>query len=268
MSDRRRSIVPLLALALASCVAYAPLAKKRDRVVLVHGLIGGPATMWLLGKRLSEAGYQVTAVRYPGTRKPLSELVVHLQRELERCCLDGEGRLHFVTHSMGGILVRGLLALKKPPNLGRVVMLSPPNCGTEVADALGGNWFATLLLGPAVRELGTSPESVPNRLGPPDFELGILAANRSWNLFGSLLIPGPDDGTVAIERMKLEGMVDFRTIPATHTFIMNDSEAALETVYFLEHGRFRPETAPVPAPASPPDASAPCPGRVTGAHGD
>jgi pimeloyl-ACP methyl ester carboxylesterase len=201
--------------------------------------------MWLLGKRLRDQGYDVTAVDYPSMSAPIAEQVVDLQRELERCCLDGPGRLHFVTHSMGGILVRALIARERPPNLGRVVMLSPPNKGTELADALAGNWLVDLMLGPAVGELGTSPESFPNQLPAPDFELGVIAAVRAWNLIGSAIIPGPDDGTVPIESMKIDGMADFRTVPATHTFIMNDPEVALETAYFLEHGRFRPETAAV-----------------------
>lgn len=201
--------------------------------------------MWLLGKRLGDHGYDVTAVDYPSRQVPIADQVVDFQHELERCCLDGPGRLHFVTHSMGGILVRALIARQRPPNLGRVVMLSPPNKGTELADALAGNWLVDLVLGPAVAELGTSPQSFPNRLPPPDFELGVVAAVRAWNLIGSAIIPGPDDGTVPIESMRIEGMSDFRTVPATHTFVMNDPEVALETAYFLEHGRFRPETAPV-----------------------
>ena len=150
-------------------------------------------------------------------------------------------RVHFVTHSMGGILVRFYLANHRLVNLGRVVMLSPPNQGSETVDKLANMPGFGWLNGPAGQQLGTDENSLPNRLGPADFELGIITGNRSINLILSTMIPGPDDGKVAVERAKLAGMADFLVVPHSHPFIMKKPLVIEQTQFFLEHGRFRRE---------------------------
>ena len=148
----------------------------------------------------------------------------------------------FVTHSLGGIITRAFLEKGRPPNLGRVVMIAPPNSGSDVVDSLGGNWILRRFLGPAFTELGTSGSSAPNRLGPAAYEVGIIAGNRSWNPLGSLLIDGTDDGAVAVVSSRLEGMKDFLIIPAGHTLIMEDAAVIAEVLHFLREGRFSATT--------------------------
>jgi pimeloyl-ACP methyl ester carboxylesterase len=194
--------------------------------------------MTMLGARLSAAGFEVANVGYPSTRESLEELVLRLQREVEACCPSGTENLHFVTHSMGGILVRRYLARYSPQHRGRVVMLSPPSQGSEIIDAFTESPLLLEMLGPMGAQLGTDSLSLPNQLGPADFELGIIAGNRSLNIITSWLFPGPDDGQVSVERARLEGAAHFLVVPATHTFIMNRRDVADQTAFFLRNGRF------------------------------
>ena len=92
--------------------------------------------------------------------------------------------------------------------------------------------------GPAGNELGTDQNSVPSRLGPANFPVGVIAGTRSINWINSLLIPGRDDGKVSVERTRLPGMADWIAIPATHPFIMRNKTAMAETVAFLRSGKF------------------------------
>ena len=192
---------------------------------------------------LRRAGYRVWNVGYPSRTASIRELSeVAVGGALARCRASGATRIHFVTHSLGGILVRSYLSRHEVPELGRVVMLAPPNRGSELVDTLGHWKLFGWLNGPAGRELGTTCASTPNRLGPVRFELGVIAGNRSINWINSCLIPGPDDGKVSVAHTKVDGMADHILIAATHTFIMRNHTTLRQTVHFLRHGRFAGHT--------------------------
>jgi pimeloyl-ACP methyl ester carboxylesterase len=235
---RRGSLLlALLLLAQPSAALRDTEPRSPGTVILLHGLGRSVGSMTALERALAARGYSVRNVGYPSREADLEELVVHLDGEVKRCCEAQDVPVHFVTHSMGGILVRAFLAEHRPKNLGRVVMLAPPNGGSEWVDALrDSHLFA--LAGPAASELGTDAESAPTRLGPVDFELGVLIGNKSWNPLGSWLIPGDDDGTVAVDSARIEGMKDFRVVDESHTFIVRSPEVIAEVIHFLEHGEF------------------------------
>ena len=213
-------------------------ATERETVVLLHGLGRSSDSMSVLEDALLDAGYRVKNLDYPSTEYPIAELVERLRLELAHCCADGTAKVHFVTHSLGGILVRALLAQHEVPRLGRVVMLSPPNQGSEIVDALS-EWAAfELALGPAAVELGT--DGVPSRLPPVDFELGVLTGDDVINPFGAWLLPGESDGSVTVESAKVEGMKEFRVVDENHTLIMRSPEVVADVLLFLAAGRFRP----------------------------
>lgn len=196
--------------------------------------------MRALEGNLSGLGFRVINVNYPSTKYPIEYLAEYVGKTIHQCRIDctDEERIHFVTHSLGGIVLRYYLKENQLHNLGRVVMLSPPNQGSELVDNLRDNILFKIVTGPSGQQLGTDSSSVPITLGPVDFELGIIAGNRSLNPIFSHLIPGEDDGRVPVERSKVEGMADFLIVPQVHPFIMNSPEVVKQAVYFLEHGRF------------------------------
>ena len=135
--------------------------------------------------------------------------------------------------------MRYYLANHELPSLGRVVMLSPPNQGSEVVDKLrnlpGFHWFN----GPAGGQLGTDDASIPAQLPPVDYEVGVIAGDKTINFINSMLIPGEDDGKVSVKRTQVVGMVDFLITPHSHPFIMKANDVLEQTVYFLDHGHFK-----------------------------
>lgn len=221
----------------------SPLAISQEfagNVVLLHGLARTAGSMDSMSKTLSKAGYQVCNIDYPSRKyrieKLTSEFVVP---EIQHCFGDALTHVHFVTHSLGGIIVRQLAAEHQQINIGRVVMLSPPNQGSEVVDKLGTWGLFEWINGPAGKQLGTTEEAVPNQLGPATFELGIITGNRSINLILSTLIPGPDDGKVSIKNARLDGMQDFLVVGQTHPFIMANDTVQSQTLHFLQNGHFQ-----------------------------
>jgi dipeptidyl aminopeptidase/acylaminoacyl peptidase len=221
----------------------------REAVVLVHGLGRTRRAMAPLTERLREAGFDAHNLGYPSREAPPDELIEDLAEQIDACCANAP-RLHFVGHSLGGILARAYVARMRPPNLGRMVLLSPPNQGSEIVDKLGDTWLFEAVMGPSAVTLGTDEDSFPNSLPPPDYELGIVAATGSNNPVGSAIIPGDDDGMVAVCRMRLEGMTDFITVDRTHTLIMRSEDVARQVIRFLREGRFDHAGEPMPFDAT------------------
>lgn len=227
----------LLAMTLLSL--SAPVVTAREYVILLHGLCRTSRSMRVMERSLAAAGYQVVNVDYPSRTAPVERLSEWaIAPAVTACQRDGATTIHFVTHSLGGILVRSYLARHTIPELGRVVMLGPPNQGSELVDKLGTLWFFKRINGPAGDELGTEVHSVTCRLGPANFCVGVIAGNRSINWINSCLIPGPDDGKVSVARARLEGMTDFVVVPATHPFLMRNRTVIRQTLAFLQTGRF------------------------------
>jgi pimeloyl-ACP methyl ester carboxylesterase len=208
-----------------------------ETVVLLHGLGRSRWSMRPLESILKRAGYNVANLGYPSTRLDPDALVAYVTAAVARCCADSP-RIHFVTHSLGGILVRGYLAKHHPTNLGRVVMLAPPNRGSELVDELGGWPLFSWILGPTAAQLGTRADSFPNRLPPADFDLGVIAGTESINPVGSALLPKDDDGTVSVASTRVDGMRDFIALAASHTFILWSNDAAAQVLAYLRNGRF------------------------------
>jgi triacylglycerol lipase len=225
---------------MASIATSATTFGAQEEVILLHGLCRTSRSMVKMESALTEAGYKVRNLDYPSRTASIEKLADDaIGKAVADCQKDGAPKIDFVTHSMGGILVRSYLARHTIPNLGRVVMLAPPNQGSEIVDKLGWTFIFKCLNGPAGNELGTDTNSTPNKLGPANFPAGIIAGYRSINWINSLfLIPGRDDGKVSVERTKLAGMSDHLVIHATHPFIVKNREAIRQTIQFLRTGSF------------------------------
>ena len=207
-------------------------------VVLLHGLARGPWSMALLGRRLTRAGFTVHNLSYPSRPDSLSTAVAELERQLERRDLAGRERLFWAGYSLGGLVARAYLEAHRPHGRDRLVMMAPPNRGTELVDTLGHLRLFRLTFGELAARLGTAEDSLPRSLAPPPAETGVIAGNRWINPLGGWLLESDHDGTVTVENTKLPGLADHLVVPHTHTFLMNSSRVAEETIHFLRAGRF------------------------------
>jgi len=209
-----------------------------EHIVLLHGLGRTHRSMRTIELHLRHAGFNVINIDYPSRSHPIEELALIIGDHVKLAGINADGKVHFVTHSLGGILVRWLYSRGRIRNIGRVVMLSPPNQGSEVADRINRYRFFRKILGPSIQQLGTDTDGVPSALGPAGFELGIITGTKSLNPLFSYWVPGRDDGKVSTERAKVDGMKDFLVLPHSHGFIMHSPEVVEQVVYFLQNGRF------------------------------
>lgn len=233
--------VDLFRALIASLVCMLSLgALADDCVVLLHGLARSSSSMNKMEEALQDDGYRTANVDYPSrdfTIEELAPLAVEAGITSCRARADLE-KIHFVTHSLGGILLRQYLSQRSIDELGRVVMLGPPNQGSaavdELSDVPGFDWIN----GPAGRQLGKGDDSVPLSLGPVDFELGVVAGNRTIDPVTSAVLENPDDGRVSVEDTKVEGMNDFVIVDHSHAFMMRMPKTIQLTKRFLKSGKF------------------------------
>ena len=218
-------------------MSLAPYSVYAECVILLHGLARTNGSMEKMAEHLTDEGYHVVNLGYPSRHHAIEMLSDMAITPALKKCGDKE-KINFVTHSLGGILVRQYLAKQEINNLHRVVMLGPPNQGSEVVDKLAGVPGFYWINGDAGMQLGTDANSKPIALGNADFDLGVIAGSSSINLILSYLIPGTDDGKVSVERTKLEGMNDHIVMPVTHPFMMKNKQVIKQVVNYLRYGKF------------------------------
>lgn len=210
-----------------------------ETIILLHGLGRGPWGLKVLQWRLERAGYRVQSLRYNTRSTSIEMAAASVYQQIEACCA-GASRVHFVTHSLGGLVLRSLLAEHPFPNAGRAVLLAPPNLGSHIVDRLARHPLFGIVLGPLATQLGTGPEEIPQKLPSLPIPFGVIAGNRSWNPLGAALLPGEHDGTVSVASTRLSGMAEHLVVPHTHTFLMNSKGVAEAICSFLATGRFDP----------------------------
>jgi len=223
--------------AFRSLVDTTKLRPRSDEcVILLHGLFRTRRSFRRLEKHLAEQGYETVGFEYPSTQAAIEKQAEQLARFIER--LEGARKIHFVTHSLGGLVVRCYLRDRHDGRIGRLVMIAPPNRGSHISDKMGNwLWFRSLA-GPVGWQLLKGPKSIYPSLPEPSCEFGVIAGGRGHPRGYSPLLPGDDDGVVMVEETHLDGMGDFLLVPALHTFIMNDERVMGAVVQFLRTGRF------------------------------
>ncbi|WP_193163065.1 esterase/lipase family protein [Microbulbifer hainanensis] len=235
--------------AAALLLLFATLAARAadtqtECVILLHGLTKDSTSLQPLQRQLIDAGFYVANIDYPSRQLPIAELApLAINAGLEKCLRVNAHPINFVTHSLGGILVRFFYEYRSADNVHRVVMLAPPNHGSRIGDLLDHIPIIKDINGPAGRQLGTGVNSVPLQLGPLRFDAGIIAGNHSLNPLASVLLPGEDDGRISVKSAQAEAMCAFLVLPQTHGGIAADREVIRQAVTYLRWGFFTGEAA-------------------------
>ena len=211
---------------------------EKEHIIVLHGIFRTSASMRKLSRFLDEQGYVAHNVGYPSTQYTIQELTEQVYHQIKTITDSPSHKVSIVGYSMGCMIARGLMTHYRPENMGKVVMLGPPNKGSEVADFLKNVWLYQKLYGPAGQQLGTDQSSIRDFLGNVDYDLGVIAGNVSWDPLSSFIIAGADDGKVSVESTKLSGMKDHIILPVTHTFMMDNQKVLHQVVHFLQHGVF------------------------------
>ena len=245
--NSRLLVSQILTLLCLVCIAPCSSAESTESaaqnlnecVILLHGLARTRHSMADVGEALAREGYKIANIGYASRKEPIEVLAADaITRGMDACRQMSTKRIHVVTHSMGGILLRYYLSQHEIVGLKHVVMMAPPNQGSEVVDAWKDRPGFKSLNGPAGMQLGTDEDSIPSRLGPVNFSLGVIAGTATVNPILSRSLPDPDDGKVSVAATKVEGMRDFIAVPYSHTFMMRAEDVHQQILYFLRNGRF------------------------------
>lgn len=214
--------------------------KGGDYVLLVHGLWNSPISMVKIGGRLNDENYSVINIGYPSTERDVKAISREYLRDvIKKNCPDKTKKIHFVTHSMGGIVVRDYINNSENTNrFGKVIMLAPPNNGSEIIDNVKGIKALEAMIGPAGMELGTDEADTPKSLGEAKVPTGVVIGTGKLIPLLSLFVEEENDGLVTIESAKLEGMKDFKVETSSHTMITFNDQVIEYVVNFLKSEKF------------------------------
>ncbi len=212
---------------------------KKDRVVLLHGLGRGKSIMVPMGERLEKAGFDVSIADYSSIGRTPDEILKDVAQQISVFCKDTNQTVHFVGHSLGGLLIRAYLDSITLKTLGRVVLIGSPSKGTPFVDRFRDAWWLKLI-GTAAISLGTDDKSFPKTLRPPYYPVGIIAG-ISTTINNDDFIPGEDDGIVPVESTKIEGMKDFILLEVSHSALPKNEMVAQQVIEFLKNGKFLKE---------------------------
>lgn len=209
----------------------------QQKLVLLHGIWRTSKSMVFIARYLRRQGYAVLNLTYPSTTLPLEALVEEIHPKIVAFSAGTE--VHFIGHSMGGLLIRAYLTRYRPATLGKVVMLGTPNHGSEVADFLKDWRLFRHVFGPAGQQLITNQAAIAPLFGPVDYPLGIIAGDRSLDVVCRHIIGKPSDGKVSVESTKLDGMADHCVVSTSHLMLTYSHRVNQLIAQFLKEGRFR-----------------------------
>ncbi len=229
-----------LILVLSLAITASEAGAVTECVVLLHGLARVSDSMSELESKMQRAGFSTANINYPSRKGEIAELADKVVASgIDQCTHQGAKKIHFVVHSLGGILVRQYLAEHHVNELGRVVMLGTPNQGAAIVDIFS-EWSLFDLLGPSAKALGTKDGGIVHSLGPVDFELGVIAGNLSINPLSTILLGESNDSVVTVASTRVKGMKEHLVLPVIHMLMMRDNEVIDHCIHFLKTGNFIP----------------------------
>lgn len=239
-------ILSLMIVLLSACqsIPSAPILTNaginpKQCVVLVHGLWRSGWAMRSIAKDLEEYAYHTVSISYPSTSMTIPEIAdTYMPPAIEECKKNGAEQIHIVSHSMGGIVVRQYLQTHNLPEGSKVVMLSPPNQGSELSDKFGEESWYQFFVGPAGSSLSNNEGGIIPTLKKVNASVGVIAGYRDWSVWPSSWLPEPNDGTVSVESMKLAEMDDFVLVNSGHAMMRFHADTHEQIRYFLTQGSF------------------------------
>ena len=227
----------------------------KGTVVLLHGLLNRPVMMKWFEVELKQEGYNVVNWGYPSRSKTVEEDARDLDSALAK--IKETDTLHFVGFSLGGLIARyylthypparegpvsnatGMSGVRPPKHMGRLVLIGPPNHGSERIEQLYPyGWFRKIWGSTTTWQLRASNKEFFNECGIPACPFGIIAGGKGDDEGYSSVLPGDDDGAVSVESAKLPGAVDFILLHHRHTFLLFGRDTVKNTVAFLNRGKF------------------------------
>ncbi|MDF1758318.1 MAG: hypothetical protein P1U74_08485 [Legionellaceae bacterium] len=227
-----------ICLLLSLLTPLSAYSEEKRCVILLHGLARTHFSMSSIESSLKRHHYLVVNKNYPSTRKSIDYIASnYIQEMVDECQSQKSDKIMFVTHSMGGIVLQRYLKNHKVKELSHIVMLSPPNHGSPLADMLCHNWFYKTIMGPSGQELTTYNMS-KNTNTSKSYQIGIIAGSYNLSPFSKSLFHEQNDGKVSVSSSKMLGMKDFIVMPVSHSFMMNNSKVKRQILCFLEYGKF------------------------------
>ena len=204
-------------------------------VVYVHGLwMSGGESLFLRRRLTNDFGFEVHAFRYAAASSTMPQIIDDLQtlvRDLK------PWRLHFVGHSLGGLVIYRFFERfpRQPP--GRVVFLGTPSVASRAAVQASHIQLIANLMGKPVAEELLQPQD--RRWTLADRQLGIIAGTQALGI-GQILAQFEEDcdGTIAVSETRMPGATEHISLPVSHAGMLVSPRVARQTGAFLQHGRF------------------------------
>jgi pimeloyl-ACP methyl ester carboxylesterase len=199
-------------------------------IILVHGLWYRAWAMRILADRLAASGFRTWRFSYPTRKAGLERNAVALG---EYCRSVSSDELHFIGHSLGGLVVLKMLQSTRQLPPGRIVLLGTPLRGSAVAGKSTGLPGGKFLMGLSAPALTATTALV-------DRETGMIAGTRPQGI-GRLTgaLSGANDGTVSVSETRSDELADRVELPVTHTGMLVSPRVAAQCAYFLDHGHFK-----------------------------
>ena len=233
-------LITLFAVEVTHLDAQQIASSNSDMVVLVHGLGRGKSIMYPLRAQLEQAGFLTALIDYRSINRSPEQILTDVMKQIDTIRIAPNQIIHFVGHSLGGLIIRAYLDSNHGNNLGKVILIGSPNKGTPFVDHFRDAWWLKLV-GQAAMSLGTDSLSFPRKLRAPYYPVGVIAGiSSAFN--NDDFIPGEDDGMVPVESTKIEGMTDFILLKVSHSALPKNEEVMRQTIAFLKNGKFTPES--------------------------